>query len=226
MRVAVLEELSGGIDSIQLREQPDPTPSAGQTLVRVEAAGVGIWDVGSVSSAAPWVVVPYVPGWEIAGVVEAVGDGADVQAGDRVSASLFPGGGGFAELALPSVNTLARMPDGVNFEGAAGLVAAGGTAHEALVERARLRPGDTVLITAAAAGVGSLAVQIAAAVGARPLGVASQRNHDYLRGLGVQDVFDYHDADWVEQVHLLGTTPGPSRSTRARHHGRVVRRRE
>jgi NADPH:quinone reductase len=79
-------------------------------------------------------------------------------------------------------------------------VIGGGTAYEGLVDRGRLRAGETVLITAAAGGVGSAAVQIAAAVGARPLDVASLDNHDYLRGLGASEVFDYHAADWVQQV--------------------------
>jgi NADPH:quinone reductase-like Zn-dependent oxidoreductase len=71
---------------------------------------------------------------------------------------------------------------------------------DGLVDRGRLQAGETVLITAAAGGVGSAAVQLAAAVGARPLGVASQRNRDYLRGLGASEVFDYHADDWVQQV--------------------------
>jgi NADPH:quinone reductase-like Zn-dependent oxidoreductase len=79
-------------------------------------------------------------------------------------------------------------------------VIGGGTAQEGLVDRGRLRAGETVLITAAAGGVGSAAVQIAVALGARPLGVASRPNHDYLRSLGASEVFDYHAADWVQQV--------------------------
>jgi NADPH:quinone reductase len=199
MRVALAEEL-GGIDSVELRERPDPAPAAGQALVRVHGVGVGPWDVGFVSGAAGGLALPFVPGFEVAGVVDAAGDGVDVRPGDRVYASLWPVGGGFAELALASVDRLARMPDGVSFEEAAGLVISGGTAHEGLVDRGRLQAGETVLITAAAGGVGSVAVQIAAAVGARPLGVASRRNHDYLRGLGASEVFDYHAADWVQQV--------------------------
>jgi NADPH:quinone reductase len=81
---------------------------------------------------------------------------------------------------------------------AAGLVIGAGTAHEGLVDRGRLRAGQTVLITAAAGGVGSAAVQIAAALGARPLGVASPPHHDFLRNLGASEVFDYHAADWVQ----------------------------
>jgi NADPH:quinone reductase-like Zn-dependent oxidoreductase len=95
---------------------------------------------------------------------------------------------------------LARKPDRVGFEEAAGLVVGARTAYEGLVERGRLQAGETVLITAAAGGVGSNAVQLAAAVGARPLGVASPRNHDYLLGLGASDVFDYHAPDWVQRV--------------------------
>ena len=95
---------------------------------------------------------------------------------------------------------LAPMPDRASFAEAAGLVIGAGTAYEGLVDRGRLQAGQTVLITAAAGGVGSAAVQIAAAVGARPLGVASPDNHDYVRSLGASEVFDYHAADWVQQV--------------------------
>ena len=92
------------------------------------------------------------------------------------------------------------MPRRASFAEAAGLVIASGTAYEGLVDRGRLQARETVLITAAAGGVGSTAVQIAAALGARPLGVASPGNHDYLRGLGASEVSDYHAADWVQQV--------------------------
>ena len=199
MRVALVQEL-GGIDRVELGERPDPAPAARQVLVRVQCAGVGPWGVGFLSGGFPGLALPFVPGQEVAGVVEAAGDGAGVQPGERVYASLFPAGGGFAELALASADRLAAMPSQASFADAAGLVIGGGTAHEGLVDRGRLRAGETVLITAAAGGVGSAAVQIAAAVGARPLGVASPPNHHYLRSLGASKVFDYHAADWVQQV--------------------------
>ena len=199
MRVALAEQL-GGIGSVKLGELPDPVPAAGQALVRVHGAGVGPWDVGFLGGGFPGVALPFVPGQEVAGVVEVAGDGAGVQPGDRVYASLFPAGGGFAELALASADRLAPMPGRASFAEAAGLVIGGGTAHEGLVDRGRLQAGETVLITAAAGGVGSAAVQIAAALGARPLGVASLGNHDYLRSLGASAVFDYNAADWVQQV--------------------------
>ncbi len=199
MRAALAEEL-GGIDRVELRERPDPGPAAGQALVRVGSAGVGPWDVGFLSGGFPGLTLPFVPGQEIAGVVEAAGDGAGVQPGERVYASVFPAGGGFAELALASADRLAPMPGGLSFPEAAGLVISAGTAHEGLVDRGRLQAGQSVLITAAARGVGSAAVQIAAAAGARVFGVASPANNDYLRGLGATQVFDYHAADWAEQV--------------------------
>jgi NADPH2:quinone reductase len=204
MRVALVQEL-GGIGSVELREWPDPTPAAGQAVVRVQGAGVGPWDAAMISGTFGSPALPFIPGLEVAGVVESVGDGVDVQPGDQVYANLGAAGG-FADYALASVDHLARKPDRASFEEAAGLVVGAGTAYEGLVDRGRLQAGETVLITAAAGGVGNTAVQIAAAVGARPLGVASARNHDYLRGLGASDVFDYHAADWVQQV--LAAVPG------------------
>jgi NADPH2:quinone reductase len=205
MRVALVREL-GGIDQVELAELPDPAPAAGQVLVRVHGAGAGPWDVGFVSGGFPGLTLPFVPGQEIAGVVEAAGDGADLRPGERVYGVLFPAGGGFAELAVAPAERLAPMPEGVSFPEAAGLVIGAGTAYEGLVDRGHLQPGETVLITAAAGGVGSVAVQIAAGLGARALGVASPGNHDYLRKLGASAVFDYHDAGWAQQVRA--TVPG------------------
>jgi NADPH:quinone reductase len=199
MRVALAEDL-GGIGSVVPGERPDPAPAAGQALIRVHGAGVGPWDVGFLSGGFPGVALPFVPGQEIAGIVESVGEGVGVQPGERVYASLFPAGGGFAELALASAEKLAPMPGQASFQEAAGLVIGGATAYEGLVDRGQLQAGETVLITAAVGGVGSAAVQIAAAVGARALGVASPDNDDYLLGLGAGAVFDYHAADWVQQV--------------------------
>jgi NADPH2:quinone reductase len=205
MRVALVQQL-GGIGSVELGELPDPTPAAGQAVVRVRGAGVGPWDVAMISGAYGAPALPLIPGFEVAGVVESVGDGVDVQPGERVYANLGIAGGGFAGYALASADRLARAPDRVGLEEAAGLVVGAGTAYEGLIDRARLQAGESVLITAAAGGVGSAAVQIVAAVGGRPLGVASTRNHEYLRSLGASEVFDYHDADWIEQV--LAVVPG------------------
>src|SRR5215469_3347965 len=109
VRVALAEEL-GGIGSVKLGELPDPVAAAGQALVRVHGAGVGPWDVGFLGGGFPGIALPFVPGQEIAGVVEAAGEGAGVRPGERVYASLFPAGGGFAELALAWADRLAPMP--------------------------------------------------------------------------------------------------------------------
>ena len=202
MRAALARQLSG-IDSVELGELPDPAPAAGQALIRVHGAGVGPWDVGFLGGGFPGLALPFVPGQEVAGVVEAVGDGVGVQPGERVYAALFPAGGGFAELALASADRLAPMPGTANFVEAAGLVIGAGTAYEGLIDRGRLQAGETVLITAAAGGVGSAAVQIAAAVGARVVAVASPPNHDYLLSLGASEAFDYHAADWAQQVRAV-----------------------
>jgi NADPH:quinone reductase len=85
MRVAQAENLSG-IDSVELGDQPDPAPAAGQGLIRIYGAGVGPWDVGFLSGGFPGIVLPFVPGQEVAGVVEAAGEGAGVQPEDRVYA--------------------------------------------------------------------------------------------------------------------------------------------
>src|ERR1700742_2024764 len=116
MRAALAKELDG-IDSVELSDVPEPVPGAGQMLVRVRGAGVGPWDVGFLGGGFPGVSLPFVPGQEIAGVVEAVGDGAGAgtRPGDRVWGTLFPAGGGFAELALASADRMAPVPGQLSF---------------------------------------------------------------------------------------------------------------
>ncbi|MFF0491100.1 NADP-dependent oxidoreductase [Nocardia sp. NPDC004068] len=205
MRVAIATEPTG-IGNVELVDRPDPVPGPGQVLVRVHCAGVGPWDVGMLSGGFPGMATPFVPGQEISGVVETAGEGTDARPGQRVFATTFPTGGGFGELALVDAARMAPMPEKADFPEAAALVIAAGTAHEGLIDRGHLRPDQTVLVTAAAGGVGSAAVQIAAATDARVFGVASPRNHDYLRNLGASETFDYHDPDWVRQV--LAACPG------------------
>jgi NADPH:quinone reductase-like Zn-dependent oxidoreductase len=203
MRVAYVEEF-GGIDGLRTGDLPTPEPAAGQVLVKVYGAGVGAWDVGMLGGGFPGLSLPFVPGQEIAGVVEAVGEGvgADdaVKPGSRVYGTRCPAGGGFAEWAVADAARLAPMPEKADFTDAAGLVIGAGTAHEGLVDKGRLQRGQTVLVTAASGGVGNAAVQIAAALGARVFGVASPANHNFVRSLGASEVFDYHDADWARQV--------------------------
>lgn len=140
------------------------------------------------------------PGFEPAGVVEAVGgDVEDFSEGDEVFAYRFPGGG-YAEYLAAGVGITARKPGSLSFEETAGVPVAGTTAHQGLTDELGVQEGETVLITGASGGVGTMAVQIAANIlGARVIGTASARNHEYLRELGAADAVDYND-DWVSAI--------------------------
>jgi NADPH:quinone reductase-like Zn-dependent oxidoreductase len=134
---------------------------------------------------------PLVPGWDVAGVVERVGfDAGEFVVGDEVYGYVrkdWVQQGAYAELVSANVRMLARKPRALDWQQAAGVPLAGLTARRAL-DRVGVGAGDTVLIHAAAGGVGSLGTQIALARGARVIGTASERNHEYLRSLGAEPV--------------------------------------
>ena len=199
MRAAYYNE-RGDLEKLQLGDWPKPEPVPGEVLIKTHAAAIGIWDVNVMMGRFGDPPLPRIPGCEIAGVVEAVSDGSDLEPGDEVYGYLGFESGGLAEYVTVASDHLVRKPESISFEEAAALVVGPGTAYEGLVDRAQLRPGETVLITAASGGVGTSAVQIAAAAGARVLGVAIARNHDYIRGLGASETFDYNDPDWVSRV--------------------------
>lgn len=191
---AVFQESYGGPDVLQVGEQPDPLVGPDTILVRVRAAGVNPvdWKVreGYLQGAFPH-VLPLVPGWDVAGVVEAVGPAVrDLAAGDEVLGYVrkdVVSSGAYAELVSASSRHLARKPAGVPFEVAAALPLAGLTALQSL-DAVHVAARETVLVHAAAGGVGHLAVQLAVARGARVIGTASERNHDFLRSLGAEPV--------------------------------------
>jgi NADPH2:quinone reductase len=150
------------------------------------------------------VTFPAVPGWDVAGVVERVGlDTPELSVGDEVYGYVrrdWVQGGTFAELVAAPVRTLARKPANLSFEEAAAVPLAGLTAYQA-IRRTGVSAGQTVLVHAAAGGVGAFAVQIAKGLGARVIGTASERNHEHLRGLGAEPV-SYGDG-LVERVRAL-----------------------
>ncbi|WP_028049598.1 NADP-dependent oxidoreductase [Cellulomonas sp. URHD0024] len=197
----------GGPDVLELTDQPIPKVGADSVLVRVRAASVNPVDgyvrAGYLDGAMD-VGFPAIPGWDVAGVVERVGlDTPELQVGDEVFGYVrkdWVHGGTFAEYVSAPVRTLARKPASLSFEEAAGVPLAGLTAYQS-IRRAGVQAGQTVLVHAAAGGVGSFAVQIAAALGARVLGTASSANHEYLRGLGAEPV-EYGDG-LVERVRAL-----------------------
>jgi len=159
-----------GPDAVAVRELPEPTPERDQVLVDVAYAGVVFPDV--LRTRGEYQVrpdLPFTPGWEVSGVVRA--DAAGFSAGDRVAA--VPVVGGMAETVAVDAHRVFPLPDGVPLDEAAALPLNYLTAHFALVRRARLQDGETVLVQGAAGGVGTAACQLAAAYGARVIAVAS-----------------------------------------------------
>lgn len=203
MKAIVLDSY-GSPSDLQVRDVPDPKVAPGEVLVRVRAAGVNPVDwklAAGYLDALMEVRFPFIPGWDVAGVVEAVGpDAGEFSVGDEVygyARKDWAELGTYAELVTANVRMLARKPKALSFEQAAGVPLAGLTARRSL-DRARVGDGDTVLIHAASGGVGSLATQIAVARGARVIGTASHAKHDYLRSLGAEPVA--YGAGWPERV--------------------------
>jgi NADPH:quinone reductase-like Zn-dependent oxidoreductase len=183
----------GVVLSVQTR--PVPRPGPGEVLIKVRAAGVNPVD---------WKIAPrrigLVPGTDVSGVIDSLGEGVTGwKVGDPVL-GFARQSGSYAEYAVISVTSLARKPKSMTFEEAAGVPIAAETAYRALHEAGRIAPGQTVLIHGAAGGVGSAAVQIAKAAGARVIGTASPNNHDFLRSIGADEVIDYRAQRFEEVV--------------------------
>jgi NADPH:quinone reductase-like Zn-dependent oxidoreductase len=178
----------GGPEQLALSEVPTPEPGPGEVRVAVRAIGVNPIDWKLYSGALgrdPQALGGF--GFELAGVVEAVGDGVTAwHPGDEVIASQVPGNGYTDQAVVPAAGLLAK-PDGLPWEVAASVPVAGGTAAHA-VEAAGVADGTTVVVHGAAGGVGGLVVQLARRRGARVIATASERNHDYLRSLGAEPV--------------------------------------
>ncbi|MER5360352.1 NADP-dependent oxidoreductase [Streptomyces sp. NPDC002785] len=185
----------GGADVLEYGERPDPKVGPDTVLVKVRAAAVnpvdwkareGYLDAGLVA------VFPVIPGWDVSGVVVQPGVAVDeFVVGDEVIGYVredFLCRGTFAEYVAAPVRTLARKPLSLSFEEAAGLPLAGLTAYQVLHRTLKIQGGETVLVHAAAGGVGSFAVQLAGHAGARVIGTASEPNHDHVRRLGGEPV--------------------------------------
>jgi NADPH2:quinone reductase len=204
MRAVVLSRF-GPPDVLELAELASPTPAPGELLVRVLASGTNPVDA-KIRAAGSWarIVLPCVIGYDASGVVEAVGTGVkEFAPGDEVffTPEIFETQlGTYAELTTVPAALVAPKPQRLSHEEAAAVPLAGGTAWEAVVRRLALRVGETILIHGGAGGVGSFAVQIARALGARVLATASPRHHDAVRALGADRTFDYADSAWTQQV--------------------------
>jgi NADPH:quinone reductase-like Zn-dependent oxidoreductase len=200
---AISQDVLGGPEVLKEVEIERPAPRPNEVLVRVRAAGVNPTDWKHRATGGFLGEPPFVLGWDVSGVVEAVGIGVVAFApGDEVFGMLpYPyGHGSHAEYVIAPVRALARKPAGVDHTQAGALPLVSLTAWQALSEHADLRPGQRVLIHAAAGGVGHVAVQIAKARGAYVIGTASAGKHEFLRGIGVDETIDYRETDFTEVV--------------------------
>ncbi|MFJ4208857.1 NADP-dependent oxidoreductase [Paenarthrobacter sp. NPDC089675] len=191
---AITYSTYGNPDVLELTEQPKPKVGPGMVLVKVKAASVNPVDWKIMAGYLDPIIdlqFPAIPGWDVAGVVEAVGiDAPQFKAGDEVIAygrKDYVHGGSFAEyIALPE-RLLARKPKSLDWNESAGLPLTGLTALQVL-RRLEVKPGETVLIHGGSGGVGSLGIQIAVALGAKVIATASEKNHEFLRSLGAEPV--------------------------------------
>jgi len=170
---AVLSKTVGGPSSLVVEEVLDPTPKAGEVVIEVKAVGINFPDTLIIEDKYQFRPErPFSPGGEVAGVVEAVGEGVKgVFKGDRVIA--VPGWGGLVERIAVRADALIKMPDAMSFEEAAALVMTYGTSYYALKDRAKLQPGERLLVLGAAGGVGAAAVELGKAMGAMVTAAAS-----------------------------------------------------
>ncbi|MGJ5896048.1 alcohol dehydrogenase [Streptomyces sp. V2] len=185
----------GGPEVFEYGDVREPKVGPDSVLVKVRAAAVNPVDWKAREGYLDGIidtVFPVVPGWDVSGVVVQPGVSVtEFAVGDEVIGYVredFLSRGTFAEYVAAPVRTLARKPRNLSFEEAAGLPLAGLTAYQGLVHALGVKRGETVLVHAAAGGVGSLAVQIAHHLGCRVIGTASERNHDFVRSLGGEPV--------------------------------------
>jgi NADPH:quinone reductase-like Zn-dependent oxidoreductase len=200
---AVSQDVLGGPEVLKIVEVERPEPRPNEVLVRVRAAGVNPTDWKHRATGGFLGKPPYFLGWDVSGVVEATGVGVALfKPGDEVFGMLsYPfGHGSHAEYVTAPARAFTHKPASIDHTQAGALPLVSLTAWQALVETADLRPGQRVLIHAAAGGVGHVAVQIAKARGAYVIGTASAGKHDFLRGLGVDELIDYRETDFEEAV--------------------------
>jgi NADPH2:quinone reductase len=200
--LATVIERSGGPEVLQLATVDDPTPGPGELLVRTGAVGVNYIDTYHRSGHYP-VPLPFIPGREGAGTVTAVGSGVtEFVVGDRVAWADIPDS--YAELVVVPASRALPVPGDVDDETAAALPLQGMTAHYLITSTYPVQPGDTVLVHAAAGGVGLLLVQLAKARGARVIGTVSTKEKEKLaREVGADEIIRYTEQEIATEVRRL-----------------------
>ena len=203
MKASVCREF-GPVESHKVEEIEDPRAEAGQVVVDVKAAGVSFPDVlivqGKYQFQPPF---PFSPGGEIAGVISEVGEGVvDWKVGDRVIA--MTGNGGIAEKVVAFEMTLMPLPETMDFKDGAAFPLNYGTTYHALKQRGQLQPGETLLVTGAGGGVGTTAIEIGKAMGAKVIAAAStEEKLEIAKNLGADETINYSDGELKEKVKAL-----------------------
>jgi len=199
----------GPPESLVIEDQHLADPGKGEVLVDIKAAGINFPDVlmiaGKYQVKSP---LPFVPGSEAAGVISSVGDGVSrYAAGDRVI--ILPEGGAFAEQCVVHESRCLPMPESMSFEQAAGFTVAYATSYHALRQSTELKAGETILVLGAAGGVGTTAVEIANALGARVIAAASSdQKLDFARAAGADETINYDSQNLKETVKELTNGKG------------------
>ena len=193
----------GGPEVLKYEDAPRPTPQQGEVLVKVYAAGVNPVDWKMREGYRNLDNLPLIPGWDFSGVIESIGmnvtgwkEGDEVYARPDISRD-----GAYAEFIVVRASEIALKPKSIDHVQAAAIPLAALTAWQSLFEKGGLKSGQKVLIHAAAGGVGHFAVQLAKWKGAYVIGTASERNHDFLRELGVDEAIDYSETRFENVVH-------------------------
>jgi NADPH:quinone reductase-like Zn-dependent oxidoreductase len=223
MKAIVVREY-GGPEVLKYEDATRPEPKDDEILIRVAAAGVNPVDAYIRAGRYKTGNLPFIPGMDVSGVVEKTGANVTrFKGGDPVYAYLsFKEQGGYAEFAIAKENEAAPKPKAISYEQAAAVPLAATTAWQALIETAKLSPGQTVLIHGGSGGVGHFAVQIAKARGAKVIATASTPNQDLLKQLGVNQAIDYTKTKFEDVVQDVDVVLEATRSDAlARSYGMV-----
>ena len=199
-----------GIDAVTWKELPTPVPAEGQVLIQIKAASLNFPDILIVQNKYQHKPpLPFVPGSEYAGVIEAVGPGVShLKVGQNVAC--LSGTGGFGTHTLAPAAMCMPLPDGFSYVDAAAFIMIYATSHHALVDRAQLKAGETVLILGAAGGVGTSAIQIAKAMGAKVIAAASSDEKCALcKSIGADETINYSTQDLRATLKTLTDGKGP-----------------
>jgi NADPH:quinone reductase len=203
MRAMVIRDF-GGTEVFEQKEVPKPVPKPREVLVKVLATSVNPLDYqtrrGDYKAVVP---LPAILGSDVSGVIEAIGEFVtDFKVGDEVyyTPQIFNGHGSYAEYHVADNSIVAHKPQTVSHFEAASLSLTGGTAWETLVTRGKLQVGESILIHAGAGGVGSMAIQLAKAIGGYVFTTCSEQNAEFVRSLGADYIIDYKSEDYVEVI--------------------------